>query len=373
MPDGLRGVLAPLRLLADTRDDAAAWMLMRHWGASAGLTSALVAGCARSGLSAWQQVLSWARREHDPTGCRADLLLVGRLVKMTDALQDILEDAPPNLDAGGTARLLNSLARLPARHAKVRAANQNLVAASEAIASRIPAVACAVPLAPLSALRALISEANALLAEEPASPDVPTRHAREGGTAKQVDTGERAVADDAASTRTPACANEPRSHAHAAPVKPADPVAMALPCVIYAPFASPRTLRLLAAGAVQRSPANAIATAAVRDNCTRSACTSAPVGSRNEGVKDARCRPTAGKENPTRRPAARAAVPGGASASCHAGKGRGGDTPPAKKQPGARSANDNKHKKDELDPKRGVCSDSFQSQRQGKRTGAKPR
>lgn len=355
--DGLRCVLASLRLLADTRDDTAAWMLMRHWGASAGLTSALVAGCAHSRLSAWQQVLSWARRGHEPTESRADFLFIGRLVKMTDALQNILEDAPPNLDAGAAAQFLNALLRLPARHAKVRPANQNVVAAAEAIASRVPAVAVALPLEPLSALRALILEANELLAPEPASPDRPIRHAHDGDTAKQVDTGRTAGTGGAASAETLAHASQHRTHV-ALISDPSDPTAKAPPRVIYAPFASPRTLRLLAAGALQRRPEDSIETTALHNDCIGDVFISAPARSRKEGVKGMRCQPKDGQENPTGRPAAKAAIPGGFSASCRAGNGKSGDTPPAKKQPGAhhaRSAKENKNKKEDVvDPNRGA-------------------
>ena len=109
-------ICAPLRLLVNTRDDAALWLLLQSWRFPASACSAAPFGTAlrdaaiKSRLSPYQQLLTWARRGiYGEDMTPAEVSCARRLIAAIDALQDKLEAAALHCSGEQATSLLNSL------------------------------------------------------------------------------------------------------------------------------------------------------------------------------------------------------------------------------------------------------------------------
>ena len=134
----LHALLAPLRLVIDSRAAGPCWFALRE-GSLRDQPEALIAlraACDQSRLQPYQQVLSWSRRAKDvgTTNCirpkaalatatstaqwsparreagvtAAALLAICRLVALMDELHDCLEEAPSALSPAAATRLLDT-------------------------------------------------------------------------------------------------------------------------------------------------------------------------------------------------------------------------------------------------------------------------
>ena len=143
----LHALLAPLRLVIDSRAAGPCWFALRE-GWLRDQPEALVAlraACDQSRLQPYQQVLSWSRRAKDvgTTNCirpkaalatatstaqwsparreagvtAAALLAICRLVALMDELHDCLEEAPSALSPAAATRLLGRLCTISRTHA----------------------------------------------------------------------------------------------------------------------------------------------------------------------------------------------------------------------------------------------------------------
>lgn len=339
-------LLGPLRLLADSRDEEAARMLLAGWGASDELSSELSAACLQSKLSVWQQIPSWGRRGQRLAGGRpADWQLISRLLKNMDELQDILEDTPPKLPTPAAAtKLLGTLLRLCMRHVKSRLSDRGRDEAAEVLSSRIPAVASMAPFASHFCLQEWLTHITVHGAQKlsasperaPAAPVALDARLLVGGEA----TVAAALGDAVSELGHGGPASEPRLAPGDEVPKPAENTASlrgeAPPRVGYAPFASPRTLRLLSAGALQGSPPTP--TDLAQSLCEPGGGGAGQAGQRCAGAKDT---PQGRGANNLAGPAVMAVgCEGAAQAARSKGKGNG-DTPPAKKKGRARAGKKN--------------------------------
>eukprot|EP00967_Tisochrysis_lutea_P132374 scaffold230996_cov40-Tisochrysis_lutea.AAC.1 len=263
MPDqrALRLVLAPLRLLVDSRDEVAAATLLDEWGASQPLRCALAEYCTRTRLTAWQQLLSWARQNRVPTQQQTDLLLLSRLVKMVDMLHDKLEDAPQRLDsAAERTSFLQTLIRMSSLHVAARTTLMGMEGVVEVLTNCTRAVAETCTSDTLGMLQAWIRKTNELIRDTNSSPSASCHSLAQNDGAdtslilRMSDNKGDSMNGSSTETKFSECkgSSSDGMKSGADPLGDGGGSATAGPYrEIYAPFASPRTLRLLAAGARQ--------------------------------------------------------------------------------------------------------------------------